>query len=113
MKKFEFNKGWKLLIYFDIILPALLFTAAFFSGLPFLAKIFHSYELFIVNPIPDFTSFIGIIGLLYHLGIIIYTLRKRDLKDIIFSTFLTLAILVFFWFEINYFIIKPLNFSSF
>jgi hypothetical protein len=113
MKKFEFDKGWKLLIYFDIILPALLFTAAFFSGLPFLAKIFHSYELFIVNPIPDFTSFVGIIGLLYHLGIIIYTLTKRDLKDIILSILLTIAILVFFWLELNYLVIRPLNFASF
>ena len=71
IKNFKFDKGWKILIYFDIILPAILFVLAFLSGFPFLAKIFHSYEIFIVNPIPGFTSLEGIIGLAYHLGIII------------------------------------------
>lgn len=113
MKKFRFDNGWKLLIYFDIILPAILFVAAFFSGMPSLAKIFHSYEIFIVNPIPNLTSFIGIIGLIYHLGILIYTVIKRDFIDMLICIIITLAIAAFFLFEINYLIIRPLNFASF
>lgn len=113
MKNLKFDKGWKFLIYFDIVLPAILFIIAFFSGIPFFAKLFHSYELFIVNPIPNLTSYIGIIGLIYHLMVIVYALIKRDLYDTILCIIITLATVAFFWFEINYIIIKPLNFSRF
>lgn len=113
MKKLKFDKGWKLLIYFDIILPALLFVIAFLTGIPSLSKLFHSYELFIVSPIPNLASFIGIIGLIYHLGIILYTVIRRDFIDLLICIIITLAIATFFLFEINYLIIKPLNFATF
>ncbi|NLX64472.1 MAG: hypothetical protein GX022_06855 [Clostridiaceae bacterium] len=109
----KFDKGWKILIYFDIVLPAILFVLAFFLNLPYLSKIFHSYEIFISNPIPDFASLTGIIGLIYHLGIIIYTIVKRDFSDMLFCLIITLAIAAYFWFGINYTIIRPLNFASF
>lgn len=109
----KFDKGWKILIYFDSVLPAVLFVLAFFTSLPYLSKIFHSYEIFIVNPIPDFKSFIGITGLIYHVGIMIYTIIKRDFADMLLCVIITLAISVYFWFGINYIIIRPLNFSSF
>lgn len=110
---FKFNKGWKLLIYFDIILPAILFSTAFITGIPFFAGLFHSYEIFIVSPIINFPSYIGIIGFLYHIGIIVYTIIKRDYFDTLLCLIIGFAITAFFWFEINYLIIKPLNFMSF
>jgi len=113
MDRIKFDKGWKILIYFDIVLPAILFILAFITDLPFLSKIFHSYEIFISNPIPDFKSIIGIIGLIYHLGIIIYAVTKRDFTDLLLSAIISLAVAAYFWFGINYVIIRPLNFSSF
>lgn len=113
MEKFKFDKGWKFLIYFDIILPAILFVVAFLTGIPSLSKLFHSYELFIVSPIPSLTSLIGIIGLIYHLGIITYTVLKRNFIDMLICIIITLATTAFFLFEINYLIIKPLNFATF
>ncbi len=113
MKKFKFDKGWKLLIYFDVFIPALLFIIAFLTDIPSLAKLFHSYELFIVNPIPNPTAYIGLIGFIYHLGIIIYSFIKRNFQDMLLCIIISLLITAFFWFEINYLIIKPLNFSSF
>jgi hypothetical protein len=113
LKKFKFDKGWKLLIYFDIILPAILFFIALITDLSFIARLFHSYEIFIVNPIINFSSYIGIIGFLYHIGIVIYTIIRRDYLDMLACIIIGLAIAAFFWFEINYLIIKPLNFMSF
>lgn len=113
IKNFKFDRGWKLLIYFDVLLPAFLFLLALLTQMPALAKIFHSYEMFIVNPIPDFKSLTGIIGLAYHIGIIGYTVKKRNYIDMAISIILTLLIAVFFLFEINYMILKPLTFASF
>lgn len=113
LKRFKFDKGWKLLIYFDFFIPAILFVIAFLTSSPNLAKLFHSYEIFIVNPIINITAYIGIIGFLYHLGIIIYTIIKRNYRDMLLCIIISMVITAFFWFEINYLIIKPLNFSSF
>lgn len=113
LMNFNFDKGWKLLIYFDFLLPALLFLLAWLTNAPFIAKIFHSYEMFIVNPIPDFKALTGIIGLVYHIGIIGYTVKKRNYIDMTISVIMTLLITAFFIFEINYLIIRPLNFASF
>ncbi len=109
----KFDRGWKLLTYFDFLLPALLFLLAWLTQIPALAKIFHSYEMFIVNPIPNFKSLTGIIGLLYHIGIIGYTIKKRNYKDMAISIVLSLLIVTYFLFEINYIILKPLSFASF
>ena len=113
LKNIKFDKGWKLLIYFDIIVPAILYAIALLTDIPFLSGLFHAYEIFIVSPIINFASYIGIVGFVYHLGIIIYAIKKRDLFDIIFCIIITIAIAAFFWFEINYLIIKPLNFMRF
>jgi len=112
MNNLKLDKCWKILIYFDIVLPAVLFALAFLSGIPYLSKIFHSYEIFISSPIPDFASLTGIIGLIYHLGMIIYTIIKRNFSDMLLCMIITLAIAAYFWFGINYTIIRPLNFSS-
>lgn len=40
LRDFKFDKGWKLLIYFDFLLPALIFLIALMTQSPFIAKIF-------------------------------------------------------------------------
>lgn len=111
IKNIKLDKGWKLLIYFDIIVPAFIFLLALITNTPFLAKLFHSYEMFIVNPIPNLTALTGIIGLIYHLVLPGYTLFKRDYKDLALCLLIIILITLFFLFEINYFILKPLSFS--
>lgn len=113
LRDFKFDRGWKYLVYFDFLLPALFFLIALLTQSPFMAKIFHSYEMFIVNPIPDIKTLTGIIGFAYHLGIIGYAIKKRDYIDLGVSAVLTLLITAMFIFAINYVIVRPLNFASF
>lgn len=113
LRDFKFDKGWKLLIYFDFLLPALIFLIALMTQSPFIAKIFHSYEMFIVSPIPNIKALTGIIGLVYHAGIIVYTVKKRNYIDMAISIIITLLIAAMFLFEINYIILRPLKSSSF
>jgi hypothetical protein len=109
----KFDKGWKYLVYFDFLLPALIYLIAYLSQAPFAAKIFHSYEMFIVNPIPNIKTLTGIIGLVYHTGILGYAIKKHHYADLAVSAVLALLTAAFFFFEINYLILKPLTFASF
>ncbi|NLM74835.1 MAG: hypothetical protein GX187_01930 [Clostridiaceae bacterium] len=107
----KIDRGWKVLVYFDFILPAFLFLIAWITASPMLARLFHSYEIFVISPVPDFNAFTGIIGFVFHAGTIIYTITKRNIKDLILCIIITIAIFLFFYFEINYTILKPLQFS--
>ncbi|NMA67749.1 MAG: hypothetical protein GX957_16210 [Clostridiaceae bacterium] len=110
LKKIKIDKSWKVLIYFDFILPAILFFIAWITGSSMLSKLFHSYETFVISPIPNFTAYTGIIGLIFHLGIIIYALLKEKIKDVILCILITLLVVLFFYFELNYAILRPLQF---
>lgn len=112
IKNFKFDKGWKLLAYFDYLLPALIFLLALLTQAPFIARIFHSYEMFIVNPVPNIKTFTGIIGLAYHAGIIGYTIKKRNYIDMAITVIMTLFLAAIFLFEINYIILRSLKFSN-
>lgn len=109
-KEIKFDKGWKYLVYFDIVLPGIVFLLALLTKSPFLSKLFHSYETFVVSPIPNFVTLTGIIGLVYHLGIIIYTIIKKNYRDLMICLGITILVALFFFFELNYQIIKPLVF---
>jgi riboflavin transporter FmnP len=111
LKNIKLDKGWKYLLYFDFILPALLYVLAFVLNAPKLSILFHSYGMYVINPIPNFQTLTGIVGLLFHLGILGYTLYKRNFKDFAVSLAITAAIAAYFLFEINYIIIRPLNFA--
>lgn len=115
LKDFKFDRGWKILIYFDLLLPLMLFLLAWLMPIQgmkgLFAVLFHSYGLYVMSPIPHFAALTGIIGLLYHAGILGYTLKKRRLLDLLICALITLAVVLYFMFEINYQVIKPLSFS--
>ena len=112
---FKFNKGWKILIYFDFLVPIVLFLFAFLFPISKIQSLFsilfHSYNLYIVKTIPAIPSLTGFIGLIYHIGIIGHTLKKRQYKDLLVCLAITLIITLIFLFELNYQFIKPLNFG--
>lgn len=112
LKEFRFDKGWKILVYFDFILPAVLYLLAWIIKIPQLSMLFHSYETFIISPIPNFQALTGILGLLMHGGILGFALYKKNYKDLALCLFITLLIAAFFFFEINYVLIKPLVFAK-
>lgn len=115
IRNIKFNRGWKLLIYFDLAIPVILYLFALLFPIlrisSIFALLFHSYNLYIVKTIPDFVSFTGIVGLLYHLGIMGYALYKRNLKDFILCLLISILVTLIFLTGINYAIIKPLNFG--
>ena len=120
--KLEFNRSWKWLLYFDLVLPGLLYVLAFLPLADIrqlFARLFHSYSLFIVNPIPhplEANSIMGYIagfpGLIYHVWLLISALRKKNFVDFGISLFIFLIIILFFFFDFNYAILKPLQFEN-
>ncbi|MCX7773412.1 MAG: hypothetical protein N2376_09915 [Clostridia bacterium] len=112
-RSFKFDKGWKLLVYCDLLLPAALFLLAWLSKLPPLSKLFHAYMIYVISPIPNIGALAGLIGIVLHFGCIGYALSKKDVKDLAACLVISLVIVLFFIFGINYAMIKPLEFASF
>ena len=59
---------WQWLLYIDILLPALLFGLAYLTQSTGLARIYHSYCLYIASPVPRFPSLTGVVGAVIALG---------------------------------------------
>lgn len=112
--KIKLDKGWQWLLYLDIILPGILFLLAYLMPLKeiahLLARLFHSYNLFVINPIPDMANLMGIVGMLLHVGVLGYALKKKDLADMLLSLVITAMIVWVFYSELNYTLIRYLEF---
>jgi hypothetical protein len=109
MKIFKFDRGWNILIYFDFVLPAVIYLLAWITQNIFLSRLFHSYLIYLINLVPDFESLTGIIGIVFHISIIIYTIIKKRTYDTAVCAVISIIVAVFFWMEYNYAILKPLN----
>ena len=119
LKSFQLTRGWQWLLYIDFVLPLLIYLAAL---LPLgamrgqLARIFHSYMLYILFPWPDFQSITGIIAPLLHLYFLINGIRKKQKSDVILAIVFYLIIVLIFTIQIdgtaiNYFILRFLDFG--
>ena len=76
---------WQWLLYLYLVLPLVLFVLGLLTrnldmGVMF-ARLFHSYCMYVVNPIPDVPSMTGIFGAVLALGVVFYTLYRRDFRD--------------------------------
>lgn len=114
-KSFEINKGWQWLFYIYLVLPLLLFGMAYLLrdaslGVS-LARIFHSYNLYVVNPFPDMSSLSGIIGLIIPLYFLYKTVRRRDYVDLGLCLLLIALNALYFLMEWNYLFIHYLHFA--
>ncbi len=113
LKNFELKKGWQWMLYLNLIFPALLF----FGGVAFknislgvtMAKWFHSYGLYIINPIPNFSAFTGIAGFLYPLYFFYKAAAKKDWLDLVLCLVIWGATAVYFWQEWNYLLLRFLR----
>ena len=103
-KPFELKKMWQWLVYLYVVLPALLFL------LGFLTRMFHSYCLYAVNPIPDVPSMTGILGAVLALGVVFYTLYRRDFRDFGVSLVLIVLNFIYYFTQTNYLLIRYLRF---
>jgi hypothetical protein len=116
LKNFELKKGWQWMLYMDILFPAILFLGALLlkssSFGVTLAKWFHSYCLYLINPIPDFATFTGVVGLVYPFYFFWQAARKRDWLDLGLCVALTGLMALCFWQEWNYLLVKLLSFGG-
>ena len=115
MKPFELKKMWQWLAYLYVVLPAVLFLLGFLTrnlemGVVF-ARLFHSYCMYIVNPIPDVPSLTGILGAVLALGTVFYTLYRRDFRDFGLSVGLIALNFAFYFTQTNYLLIPYLRFA--
>ena len=119
LKNLQLTRGWQWLLYIDFILPLLIYLSAL---LPIgamrgqLARIFHSYMLYILFPWPDFKSITGIVAPLLHLYFLINGIRKKQRSDVILSFVFYLIVVLIFTVKIdgtaiNYFILRFLDFG--
>lgn len=113
LNNFKMNKGWMYLLYLDFVLPLLLFLLSYVlkaSGTgQALARLFHAYNLYILNPIPHLKSLTGIFGLVLHMSAIVYALWKKDIKDTILCLVISTLAFLYIFFELNYKLLFMLN----
>ena len=68
-EKFEIKKSWQYLAYIAVVLPGILFLLAYLlrsSGTGvMLARMFHTYNLYVSSPVPNLAPFngTGVVGL--------------------------------------------------
>lgn len=110
----QMERSWQWLLYLDVILPGILFLLALLlpmeSLAASLARLFHSYSVYVSNPIPNLANFMGIVGLAVHLGALIMALRRKDKLDLLLSALLTLAVSLYFYLGLNYQLVRYLSF---
>ena len=115
VKNFKFDKVWMYLIYLDFILPLCMFVLAYslnsFGTGYSIARLFHTYNLFFVSPIPNFESYTGVVGLAVHVGFIAYALFRKGLKDALICTGVSIVTFLYIYFEINYSLSYLLKFA--
>lgn len=109
-RSFELTKMWQWLLYIDILLPALLFGLAYLTQSTGLARIYHSYCLYIASPVPRFPSLTGVVGAVIGLGTVFRALYKKDIPDVVLCIVILAAVAVYYYTGTNYLLIRYLNF---
>ena len=115
---FELKKSWQYQLYITLVLPLALFALAFLlkasgMGVTF-ARMFHTYNLYVASPIPNFSPFngTGVLGLAILIGLSVWAVRRRDWKDLALTLVLGGANAVYFWMEWNYALLRLLNMTG-
>ncbi|MCI5800668.1 MAG: hypothetical protein MR014_00490 [Oscillospiraceae bacterium] len=105
-KEFELKKSWHWMLYIYLVLPGVLFFLAFLIGDSvsgrFFTQLFHSYNLYVLCPIPNFSKWIGIAGLLIPAVLVIQSIRRKDWLDLLICLGIEAAAAVYFFLEWNY-----------
>ena len=116
--RFEIKKSWQYQLYITVVLPALLFLLAWVlqgNGLGVtLARIFHTYNLYVSNPLPNLAPFngTGLVGLVLLLCLCFGAVRRKDWPDLGITLALGAANAVYFWQECNYLLLRFVNITG-
>ncbi len=115
--RLRMDRGWKWLLYLDVVLPGVLYLLALpqwggFSRL--FAQFFHTWALFVMNPVPALPTLVGVPGLLLHLGMVGWCLWRRRWVDALVCLLFAGLMAAFFLVTIdgtalNYWALLPLD----
>ena len=116
--RFELNRSWQYELYIAGVLPGLLFLLAWLlrgGGLGVtLARIFHTYNLYVSSPLPNLAPFngTGVLGLAILAGLCIWAVRRRDWKDLGITLALGILNGAYFWMEWNYLLLRFIDIAG-
>lgn len=112
----KLTKSWQYLVYLYLLLHALLFALAYLlRNTDFgvmLAGLFHNYGLYVIQVIPSFSNFTGVIGAGIALFLLGWAVRRRDWLDLLISLGLVGLNFAYFYLEWNYRLVPLLRFVS-
>lgn len=116
--RFELNRSWQYELYIAGVLPGLLFLLAWLlrgGGLGVtLARIFHTYNLYVSSPLPNLAPFngTGVLGLVLFVGLAVWAVRRKDWLDLGLTLALGGINALYFWMEWNYLLLRFLNLTG-
>ena len=115
---FEIRKSWQYQLYITLVLPGLLFLLAWLlrgggAGM-MLGRLFHTYNLYVSNPLPNLSPFngTGVLGLLILIGLAVWAIRRRDWTDLAVTLALGGINAFYFWTEWNYRLLRFLDLTG-
>lgn len=115
---FELKKSWQYELYIAGVLPGLLFLLARLlrsGGVGvMLARMFHTYNLYVSSPVPNFAPFngTGVLGLVILAALAVWAVRRRDWPDLGITLVLGGVNGLYFWMEWNYQLLRFLNLTG-
>lgn len=105
-KEFELKKSWHWMLYIYLVLPGLLFLIGLLMGDStvghFFTQLFHSYNLYVLCPLPNFSKWIGIAGIIIPVTLLIQSVLRKDWPDMLICLGIEGVVVVYFYFEWNY-----------
>lgn len=111
-KGFKLTKSWQYLIYLYLALPGLLFLLAWLTRNSGLAEVFHGYNLYVINTVPDLPTLTGIVGIALAAWFLFDAARHRRWVDLAVSAALVAADTVYFAMDWNYLLLRFLSFAQ-
>ncbi len=110
----QLKKSWPWLLYLDLILPGVLYLLTWL--LPgetiavLFARLYHSYTMYVSNPVPQAATLMGIVGLIVHALALGNALKRKDRIDFLITLVITVIVAVYYYSGYNYQLIRSLNF---
>ena len=115
----SFGRGWPWLVYIGVALPALIWAVAYFTKSPVFANLFHNYGLYVASSAPVgsdgtlyFKSLSGVPGLLIQVYAVVRAVLRKDRLDALLCAALAVLLFLFFFFGLNYEIVRVLDFGG-
>lgn len=104
----DIQKSWQYMLYIAGVLPGAIYLLAWLlrenvSGV-MLARLFHTYNLYVSSPIPNLSPFngAGILGLVILVVLVVWAIRRKDWPDLALTLGLGAVNAFYFWAEWNY-----------